>query len=697
MNVHDEIKGILAPLLEKGRISGADCEKLLRLFDQSGLELPEHILRRDIDPAALLAAWRRREGKASRMRPRFAAPWILFPAAAAAALIVTAMIRFFFFVPDTTGQVLYVVNRVQAAGSDGTRVLHEGDTIRPGETVHTGAGGKADIGFSDGITVRLGERSDFSPTAVSWGAGSGVFDAVLTGGTAIVCAKKSGPGDTIILRTPFSEALVKGTLFSITVEKDSASSFRTYEGAIRVRYRIDGEPAMRDDERLLRSRIDSTAVTVGEGERCHVAPLTGAGDGTRREVPALTPLVAEEIGGSDDELSREVRDFMSRTAGRADLVTGQFLVFPPEADLIVDGKRKASPGRVFFLDRGRHDVTISAPGYEAKRANITVDPDTAFVFVLARRGEREMQFQGRGGIGSLHEPKTGTGISFGAQGTIKGTVRGTDRWLLHLNSSVRSRPVLDSGSLYLATAEGGLMRIDAASGSIIWSVATGLIDEKAGIAVRPGGVFTVSESALFRRHHDTGGRIWKRGIGGAAAAAPVFLRGKVYLPVAASVISIDEETGARTWKRDLDSEITFMAGTGSGICLGTVGGGVYTIDPSTGEMAAREGAGDAVTAIAAEDSTFFVLTGGGVLLKYGIGGAAPLWRIQTPLSGLAEMKPAGSCISLIEGDNACLYDISSGTLRWRVVFPRGMAGQFQLRGNTLSFVDHAGNVTNAAF
>ncbi|MBN1532494.1 MAG: PQQ-binding-like beta-propeller repeat protein [Spirochaetes bacterium] len=699
MNVRDEILGILRSLREKRRFRDLDGEKLQRLFNESGLAVPERILRRELDPAALLAAWQRREGKPRRLRPWSAVPWILLPAAAAAALVAVALIRFLFFVPDTTGRVLYATGPVQAIGGHGTRTMSVGDTLREGETVHTGDGGKADLAFSDSITLRIGERSDFSTSTVRWGAGSGVFDAMLARGTAIVYAKKCDPGDRIIIRTRSSEALVKGTLFSISAAEDGGSSFRTFEGAIRVRHRIEGWTAMEEGEKsLLRSSIHSTAVTVEEGEYCDVAAISRTGGSDRGDggPPELAPLTARKIVGSDDELSQEVRDFMGHSADRADLVTGRFLVFPTGAELIIDGTRKAAPERILFLQRGRHDVTIYAPGYETLHENIVAGPDTAFVFALVRQGERGIKSAGRGGDSVLQE-SGGIRILVGEPGTVKGTLHGIDRWLLHLNSAVHSRPVIDSGSLYLATAGGKLMRIDAADGSIIWNEATGCIDERAGISVRPGGVFVMSGSVLSRRHRDTGNRIWQREIGATATAAPVFFRGTVYVPSSASLVSIDETSGARTGTRVFNAAITSLEADGGRLRLGTAGGGVYTIDAATGDTTSSFEAGDAVASIVPEGSSFMVLTRRGMLIKYGDGAAEPLWRVQTPLDGTAGITRDGRFLSLRDGGNACLYDTSRGVLLWRVVLPRGNAGRLTLRGNRLSFTDTEGNVMTEMF
>jgi outer membrane protein assembly factor BamB len=157
------------------------------------------------------------------------------------------------------------------------------------------------------------------------------------------------------------------------------------------------------------------------------------------------------------------------------------------------------------------------------------------------------------------DPASGTSFVATADGLVHAYDRaGRELWVHREPGTFDAGPTFFEGRLYLSTAKGKLLAMDAASGRILWTWAGGdelMTQPTAG----PGLIYVVGASdTLFAIDQQTGTWKWqyRRETPGEftirGAARPLFLEGKVYAGFADGfAVCLDAKDGALRWAKDL--------------------------------------------------------------------------------------------------------------------------------------------------
>jgi len=104
-----------------------------------------------------------------------------------------------------------------------------GQALHPGDSVRTGKDSRAELGFGDGTTVRLGENSRFYIESAD---SSRIFK--LSWGRFFAKVSKLTAKSTFQVETPTAVAGVRGTVFRVDIAEDSSSTVAVEEGEVEI-------------------------------------------------------------------------------------------------------------------------------------------------------------------------------------------------------------------------------------------------------------------------------------------------------------------------------------------------------------------------------------------------------------------------------------------------------------------------------
>jgi ferric-dicitrate binding protein FerR (iron transport regulator) len=157
---------------------------------------------------------------------------------------------------------------VEGAVAVAGQPLTAGATLRPGDTVETQAGGRAEIALPGGSLLRIGEntRVTLSPTMAQ-----NQFSARLFFGDLWARVHKLVAGETFRVETENGVAGVRGTEFRVEVVEEQPDLVRVYEGVVQVaghdgRWSHALEPGM---ELRFRREAEAPRAFDAQGESGH--------------------------------------------------------------------------------------------------------------------------------------------------------------------------------------------------------------------------------------------------------------------------------------------------------------------------------------------------------------------------------------------------------------------------------------------
>jgi hypothetical protein len=135
----------------------------------------------------------------------------------------------------------------------------KGAALADGSSLRLGAGAKAAVAFDDGSRVDLAENTTFtldrdSDKGRAVGLAAGLLRALI---------RKPSPGFAV--RTPTAVAAVRGTEFTVGVDRAGRTKVRVYSGAVSVRDKKGRETLLQPDQSL-------EASAAGLGRPAAVAP-----------------------------------------------------------------------------------------------------------------------------------------------------------------------------------------------------------------------------------------------------------------------------------------------------------------------------------------------------------------------------------------------------------------------------------------
>ncbi|MEV5842214.1 PQQ-binding-like beta-propeller repeat protein [Streptomyces sp. NPDC051985] len=228
-------------------------------------------------------------------------------------------------------------------------------------------------------------------------------------------------------------------------------------------------------------------------------------------------------------------------------------------------------------------------------------------------------------------------------------------------------PVVSEGHVYVGTRDRTVRCLDAASGAVRWSRATGSL-VAAAPAISYGTVYVGSEDGKVHAFDASTGKVrWTHATGGAIVSSPAVKGGMVYVGSDDHTIyALDAATGTLRWRRTVGDRVESSPSIASGtVYIGSNDDSVYALDAARGKVRWTHSFDGDVDTVAAVGGRVFVgsadFTGYQVSALDAASGALR-W---TRTGGYSDLAVANGTL-YANNDTGDLYalDAASGTTRW---------------------------------
>ena len=187
---------------------------------------------------------RNRNNRPARQQPVFALPRMRPAFAtlmAVAAIVLMLAAGFWLVTPRNTRAAIAmdVAGKVEVASNDKAsdwKPVSDGDVVRNGQRVRTGAGAEVTLVFFEGSRATLGAMTDVTLASLD-GKRDGTLRAVIdqhAGTTSHSVVPLRGNESAYLVHTPSGNASVRGTVFSVTVADKGQSLFAVDSGKVLV-------------------------------------------------------------------------------------------------------------------------------------------------------------------------------------------------------------------------------------------------------------------------------------------------------------------------------------------------------------------------------------------------------------------------------------------------------------------------------
>jgi outer membrane protein assembly factor BamB len=256
---------------------------------------------------------------------------------------------------------------------------------------------------------------------------------------------------------------------------------------------------------------------------------------------------------------------------------------------------------------------------------------------------------------------------------------GQPLWSFEVGGSFDAGPTYADGRVYVSSAKGKLLALDAVSGRPLWSYSTG--DE---LVTRPtvggGLVFATGASdTLFAVDQETGAWKWqyRREAPGEftirGAARPLFASGRVYAGFADGyAVCLQASDGTVTWTKDLgqgkpyaDVDAGPLADEAGRVYFGSFATGLFALEGDSGAIAWTV-ALPGITALSVDPAGGRVHAGGaGFLEALDRADGAARWKLSLGTDrSVTGLSTANNLLLASTGSGPLLFvDASSGELR----------------------------------
>lgn len=205
------------------------------------------------------------------------------------------------------------------------------------------------------------------------------------------------------------------------------------------------------------------------------------------------------------------------------------------------------------------------------------------------------------------------------------------KWRVTFNVTSLTAPVVVENTVYIASSDGHVIALDAATGEHRWLTQIESPVDSAPTVAGDGLYLALRDRRLLALDRKTGAVLWGLEGDGPLVASPIVVEGVVYAlsSVAGTVFAIDAATGQELWRRTLKGSWTTSAASWARpILLVATGDHVFYIDTRTGKIVLvyKVPIGMAIGPPAVfEDSAYVAVSTGGVL-RLALDARAPFWE-----------------------------------------------------------------------
>lgn len=533
----DEIRDIIIKLKGKKKFQTVDFDKLQRMITSAEREAPP------FDSADELVRIRR--AITSEKRPR-TAPAIFtrrafVPACAALLLIIMAGL-FTYSILDRDDQRFYctLTNGTVSIIRDGERIpCARGSALLTNDIVETDENASADFSYRDTVKFRIKEQAKILLSELHRKDNHMALDMELSRGIMLITLPKLSQNDEAVIRTPISVAVVRGTSFGVSVDKDLNTRFEVTDGKIRItnRLSVDEERIRRAEQeeflKSIKSMVEMNSITVEENSICTVHSaqyyrfkntidsLMAAIEQSRTPVSTadlsrISELLAKpEIHSATPQNAVMIPELDEFTAAipREDREQLQLTIHvqPENAVIALDGRRITS--ETVSVSRGIHRIEVTAEGFIPRTLSVPVTDKHVEVSVDLKRAEHPQRMdEWAAQIDANYVialPRRDMFLSFKKRGTVIAFSKGAVLWKQHLPGAINSLPIVDAESLYIATDDERLFALSLKDGTLQWSNALrGTIHFNAGLMKYRNSIYAATTRGYLHRFTRRGKLLW---------------------------------------------------------------------------------------------------------------------------------------------------------------------------------------------
>ncbi len=668
MRIEEEIKEIIDELYEKKGSGEINSEKLLSYF--SAIELNyNHELSSYRDHLAEIKR-KQREGivhdspvKGFSLRLRY----LVAPAAAAMVIIISLFTldllrrdngkdeknEFFAAAKAFSGKVNFL-------SGDKTGTINSKSKLSEGDLLVTGKTSYADISLGGDVMFRLAEKSRVRFRKISSAGGTKNFNIDLLDGKMLLSIKKLSGRDTINIFSSSSVATVKGTLFSVSVDRKRDSVIEVYEGKVKVRNNLPPGLEKLDVEsrRKLEKILEMKAVVVNKGSSCSVKHLEKKLDlrspeTLKRELSLIgSPRISEKKPG-EFKTSEIMFSFIKKHEG----------------NVRSEEIRKSMIKLQAVEEKHIHERAVSSG------------------FPLWKKKNRALYL--------LYAPASGLFLSVNRNGSIEATDLRKIRWSVPLPGKIESRPVVDKRTLFFSTTGNILGAINLSNGKLLWfRRIKGSVPKNVRIITERGSLYAATSGGILYKFTKDGREEWSLAFNDTFETTPVLGKYMIMVSVKGGrIFGVDRNRGIKIIKKKFESRIISMVIHKSNIyVLSDMGNLIcynYLIDEF---LWSRNFKSDVLTEMLIDGRSIYIFTGKGTIYKID-GTGKSHWKSSIGNRIARNVIDDREHIYLAVDKAFYVVNKNTGEVKWSVVTPPVISGNIAASGTKVLFVTEKKGLT----
>lgn len=244
-------------------------------------------------------------------------------------------------------------------------------------------------------------------------------------------------------------------------------------------------------------------------------------------------------------------------------------------------------------------------------------------------------------------------------------------WRFDTGGEVYSSPAIANGVLYVASKDGILYALDAASGAERWRFRVSEYVTRSSPAVIDGTVYIGGGFGFYALDATTGAQRWSVPIRYAGQASPTVANGVVIVTSQEGwIYALKAETGETVWRTATDG-LAFGAPAiiNDQVIYGTDNGVVNNVELASGRLTWRATVAGAVFASpVASESTVVVTTQAGTLIALDLVDGKQRWSFA---HGGSETASLSESLVVLSASDAGIYGIDPATGEQRWMYPAG--------------------------
>src|SRR5579859_5367625 len=250
-----------------------------------------------------------------------------------------------------------------------------------------------------------------------------------------------------------------------------------------------------------------------------------------------------------------------------------------------------------------------------------------------------------------------------------GNVAGIDRdWSFTSGYAVESSPAVAGGVVYIASLDGNVYALSAATGAKLWSYTTG--NQVASSPAVTGGVVYIgsADGNVYALNAVTGAKLWNFTTGGFVGSSPAVAGGVVYIGSwDRNVYALNAATGAKLWNYTTGGQVDSSPAVAGGVVyVGSDDGNVYALNAATGaKLWSYTTLGGISASPAVAGGVVYIGSGDGNVYALSAATGAKLWSYTTGSIVGASAAVAGGVVYIGSyDDNVYALSAATGARLW---------------------------------